>query len=60
MSMSKGHDGISSGLLKLVNEVIFSGITLIINQSLTTGIFRDKLNIAQVTPVFFLNVTRNL
>ena len=52
MSMSKGHDGISSELLKLVNDAISSCITLIINQSLTTGIFPDKLKIAKVTPVF--------
>ena len=52
MSMSKGHDGISSELLKLVNDDITSCITLIINQSLTTGIFPDKLKIAKVTPVF--------
>ena len=32
MSMSKGHDGISSELLKLVNDDISSCITLIINQ----------------------------
>ena len=46
MSMSNGHDGISSELLKLVNDDISSCITLIINQSLTTGIFPDKLKIA--------------
>ena len=52
MSMSNGHDGISSELLKLVNVDISSCITLIINQSLTTGIFPDKLTIAKVTPVY--------
>ena len=52
MSMSNGHDGISSELLKLVNDDISSCITLIINQSLTTGIFPDKLKIAKVTPVY--------
>ena len=35
ISMSNGHDGISSELLKLVNDDISSCITLIINQSLT-------------------------
>ena len=58
MSMSNGHDGISSELLILVNDDISSCITLIINQSLTTGIFPDKLKIAKVTPVYE-NVTRN-
>ena len=42
MSMSNGHDGISSELLKLVNDDISSCITLIINQSLTTGIFPEN------------------
>ena len=36
----------------MVNDDISSCITLIINQSLTTGIFPDKLKIAKVTPVF--------
>ena len=52
MSMSNGHDGISSELLKLVNDDISSCITLIINQSLTMGIFPDKLKIAKVTQVY--------
>ena len=51
MSLSNGHDGISPELLKLVNDDISSCITLIINQSLTSGIFPDKLKIAKVTPV---------
>ena len=42
MSMSNGHDGISSELLKLVNDDISSCITLINNQSLTTGIFPEN------------------
>ena len=45
MSMSKDHDGTSSELLKLVNDDISSCITLIFNQSLTTGICRDKLKL---------------
>ena len=38
--------------LNLVNDDISSRITHSINQSLTTGIFADKLKIAKVTPVF--------
>ena len=56
MSMSKGHDGVSSELLKLLNDDISSCSTLIINQSLTsvtTDIFPDKLKIAKVTQFFF-------
>ena len=52
MSQSKGHDGISSELIKLINTDISSSITVIINQSLTTGIFPDRLKIAKVTPIF--------
>ena len=49
---SKGHDGISSDLLKLLGNAISKSITLIINQSLRTGIFPDKLKIAKVIPIF--------
>ena len=52
MSQSKGHDGISSELIKLINTDISSSITVTINQSLTSGIFPDKLKIAKVTPIF--------
>ena len=49
MSQSKGHDGISSKLIKLINTDISSSITVIINQFLTSRIFPDKLKIAKVT-----------
>ena len=49
---SCGHDGISSNLLKYINNTIAGIITLIINQSLSTGIFPNKLKIAKVAPVF--------
>ena len=52
MSQSKGHDGISSQLVKLINTDISSSITVIINQSLMSEIFPDKLKIAKVTPIF--------
>ena len=52
MSQSKGHDGIYSELIKLINTDISSRITVIINQSLTSGIFPDTLKIAKVTPIF--------
>ena len=52
LSNSKGHDGISSDLLKLLGKAISKSITLIINQSLRTGIFPDKLKIAKVIPIF--------
>ena len=49
---SSGHDGISAFLLKDINLIATPTITLIINQSLSTGIFPDKLKIAKVVPVF--------
>ena len=52
LSNSKGGDGISSDLLKLISNAISKSITLIINQSLRTGIFPDKLKIAKVIPIF--------
>ena len=52
MSQSKGHDGIYPELIKLINTDISSSITVVINQSLTSGIFSDKLKIAEVTPIF--------
>ena len=47
---SKGHDGISSELLKLITADVSKCITTIINQSLTSGIFPNSLKIAKVTP----------
>ena len=52
LSNSKEHDGISFDLLKLLGNAISKSITLIINQSLRTGIFPDKLKIAKVIPIF--------
>ena len=42
MSQSKGDDGISSKLIKLINTDISSSITVIPNQSLESGILRDQ------------------
>ena len=49
---SSGQDGISSTLLKSFDGEITDILTLIINQSLSTGIFPNKLKIAKVVPVF--------
>ena len=46
------HDEISTALLKTVQHELAPSITLVINQSLKTGIFRDKLKIAKVIPVY--------
>ena len=50
-SRSRGHGRISSELLKLITGDISKCITLIINQSLHSGIFPDNLKIAKVTPI---------
>ena len=49
---SEGVDGISVNLLKAIKYETSKAITHIINQSLHTGIFPDKLKLAKVIPVF--------
>ena len=48
---SFGHDGISTKLLKKINDIISPPLTLVINQSLNTGIFPDTLKVAKVMPL---------
>ena len=45
-----GHDNISSNTLKLIANKVSPSLTLIINQSLSTGIFPDSLKTAKVIP----------
>ena len=49
---SCGKDGISTILLKKIIPEIKAPLTIIINQTLKTGIFPDKLKIAKVLPLF--------
>ncbi len=49
---SCGIDGLSMKLLKMIKEVFIEPVLIIINQTLSTGIFPDKLKIAKVTPVY--------
>lgn len=49
---SYGHDCISNKLLKLAKDHIIKPLTLIINQSLRTGIFPGDLKISKVKPLF--------
>ena len=49
---STGYDQISSDLLNRINEYIHKPLTLIVNQSLSSGIFPNKLKIAKVIPIF--------
>ena len=44
-SHSCGHDNISSSTLKCIAHEICECLTLIINQSITTGIFSENLKI---------------
>ena len=52
---STGIDGISVKLLKSLAPVLTNPLTLIINQSLTMGIFPSKLKMAKVLPLFKKN-----
>ena len=49
---SCGYDNTSTQLLKLIIPSISQSISLIVNQSLNTGIFPDNLKIAKVIPLF--------
>ena len=54
-SNSCGHDNLSAITLKSIANEICECITLIINQSITTGIFPDQLKVAKVVPIFNKN-----
>ena len=49
---TKDVDGLSTKILKKISPSLFRPITLIINQSLHTGIFPDKLKIAKIIPIY--------
>ena len=49
---SCGYDGISTKLLKTCKLEICKPLTLIINQSLSTGIFPDSLKVSKVIPLY--------
>ena len=48
---SSGMDGISMKLLKLIKVPLVPCLTILVNQSLTTGIFPSDFKIAKVTPL---------
>ena len=52
MSHSEGYDGIPTKHLKLINKDLSKYLTLIVNQSLNSGNFPDKLKIVKVTPIY--------
>ena len=49
---SCGADGLSTNLLKRISKIIAPPLCVIINQSLITGIFPDRLKFAKVIPLF--------
>ena len=49
---SSGKDEISNKLLKSIKDEIAKPLTIIINQSLKTGVFPDPLKIAKVKPLY--------
>ena len=49
---SSGYDNISTKLLKEIEHVISRPLSIIVNQSLCTGIFPEKLKIAKVIPLY--------
>ena len=48
---SSGKDEISNKLLKSIKDEISKPLTVVINQSLLTGIFPEKLKIAKIKPL---------
>ena len=52
---SAGYDRISMKLLKLIKVPLIKPLTIVTNQSLSTGVFPDKLKIAKITPIFKKN-----
>ena len=49
---SSGHDGISARFKKRILESITPSLTHIVNQSLRSGIFPDRLKKAKALPLF--------
>jgi len=49
---SSGHDNIAVKLLKTVKDDLVDCLTFIINQTIISGIFPQKLKIAKIVPVF--------
>ena len=48
---SSGHNGLNMKLIKQISNHISNAISLLVNQSLTTGIFPDKFKIAKILPL---------
>ena len=49
---SSGHDGISNQFLKQLNSSISYPLSIIFNQSLSSGVFLEKMKLAKIVPLF--------
>ena len=49
---SSGHDDISNTLLKSLRTSLSYPLTIIMNQSLETGVFPDRMKLAEVIPLY--------
>ena len=49
---SSGHDDISNILLKSLQTSLSYPLTIIMNQSLETGVFPDRMKLAEVIPLY--------
>ena len=50
--MSSGHDGISNQFLKQLNSSISYALSIIFTQSLSSGVFLEKMKLAKIVPLF--------
>ena len=60
LSHSCGHDNFSTVTLKYIASEISECVTLIINQSITRGIFPDHLKIAILFPYLRMMIKHKL
>ena len=49
---SSGHDGISNQFSKQLNSSISYPLSIIFNQSLSSGVFLEKMKLAEIVPLF--------
>ena len=48
---SSGHDGLSMKLIKRLKDVLSTPLSFLINESLFTGIFTEKHQVATIRPM---------
>lgn len=58
--LSYGHDGLSMKIIKRLKNTLIEPLSLLINQSLCTGIFPEKLKIAKICPIFKKGDVKNI